>query len=197
MNDFIPLTSISTQPFDLDAIQIAQPCRADWGAMSGDEQTRHCKACAKNVYNLSALTRAEAARLIEEKEGHLCVRLYRREDGTVITSDCSVGISSVRRAPRLVQNLFAGAMAAVLALFGAGANAAPKTAAPILGQPKMGKPTMGAPRMPELSEADMGVMAPVMGRIAPPKKQKSLKKHAKHAATAKSKTKVGHQRHRR
>src|SRR3954469_19985825 len=44
----------------LDQIQVASPCTADWSQMTGDDRTRHCGACQKNVYNLSGMTRAEA-----------------------------------------------------------------------------------------------------------------------------------------
>ena len=44
-----------------------------------------------NVYNLSDMTEEEALKLVEEREGRLCVRFYQREDGTVLTSDCPVG----------------------------------------------------------------------------------------------------------
>ncbi len=72
----------------LNAIQIPKPCPANWGDMIGDDYARFCGICEKHVYNLSTLSADEAAALVREKEGKLCVRLYRRLDGTVITSDC-------------------------------------------------------------------------------------------------------------
>jgi hypothetical protein len=75
--------------------------------MRGDDRTRYCAACSKHVYNVSDLTADEAVALIRENEGHLCVRLYRRKDGSVLTADCPVGIrSSVRR--RLIRLATAG-----------------------------------------------------------------------------------------
>ncbi len=76
----------------LENLQIAAPCSADWNEMAGDERLRHCQQCHKNVYNLSAMSPDEAAQLIEEKEGRLCVRLYQRADGTVLHNDCPVGL---------------------------------------------------------------------------------------------------------
>lgn len=75
----------------LEDIRIAKPCRADWSRMTGDERARFCGSCHKNVYDLSQMTREDASHLIAQHEGNLCVRLYRRPDGTVITSDCPVG----------------------------------------------------------------------------------------------------------
>lgn len=37
------------------------------------------------------MTREEAHQLIAQREGRVCVRLYRRADGTVITADCPIG----------------------------------------------------------------------------------------------------------
>ncbi len=82
--------------FTLDDVRVASPCPADWDAMTGTDQARFCDQCHKNVYNLSALTRAEAEALVLEKEGHLCVRYYARADGTVLTRDCPVGLRAVR-----------------------------------------------------------------------------------------------------
>ena len=81
----------------LEDIRIAKPCRADWERMTGDERTRFCGSCHKNVYDLSQLTREQAHQLIAETEGEVCVRLYRRPDGTVLTSDCPVGRREVTR----------------------------------------------------------------------------------------------------
>lgn len=78
----------------LDAVQIARPCPADWAAMRAvpgqhAERVRHCDECGLRVYHLSAMTRADAEALVAAGEGRLCVRLYRRGDGTVLTQDCS------------------------------------------------------------------------------------------------------------
>jgi len=81
----------------LDRIQIAAPCTADWEGMSGDERVRHCGECRLNVYNISEMRRDEAERLITTTEGRLCVRLYRRRDGTVITNNCPVGLRGIQR----------------------------------------------------------------------------------------------------
>ena len=81
--------------------------------MTGDERARFCGSCHKNVYDISQMTRAQAQQLIAEKEGDLCLRLHRRPDGTVITSDCPVGITATPRP------LWWGAVAA-LALLSSG-----------------------------------------------------------------------------
>lgn len=97
----------------LDTLSVASPCHADWNQMSGTEQVRFCGDCKLNVYNLSGMTRTDAESLILEKEGKLCVRFFRRADGTILTRDCPVGIQALhRRKVRMV--LKRGATAAVL-----------------------------------------------------------------------------------
>lgn len=81
----------------LDGLRVASPCPADWGKMVGDERVRFCGSCELHVYNLSGMTRREAESLITNAEGRLCVRFYRRADGTVLTRNCPVGLSAVRR----------------------------------------------------------------------------------------------------
>jgi hypothetical protein len=99
-----------TQPRPLEDLRIARPCPARWEDMQGDHSVRFCGACRKNVYNLSALSRADATALVAEHEGQLCGVLYRRADGTVLTADCPVG----RRAFVLRLCKRAAAAAAVL-----------------------------------------------------------------------------------
>ncbi|NHZ95202.1 hypothetical protein [Massilia sp. CCM 8734] len=110
----------------LHRITVASPCTASWDAMQGGERVRHCGGCNKQVFNLSAMPEAEAATLVAgQAAGGLCVRFYRRADGTVMTSDC--GAPSARPGPawRALPGL---ATAAVLAM--SLAACAPRAAAP-------------------------------------------------------------------
>ncbi|HEY6970485.1 MAG TPA: hypothetical protein VJA94_14860, partial [Candidatus Angelobacter sp.] len=79
----------------LKNVRVASPCRSDWEKMVGDDRVRHCAECKLNVYNLSAMTRREAEELIASREGRLCVRFFRRPDGTILTRDCPVGFRAV------------------------------------------------------------------------------------------------------
>ena len=81
----------------LDNIRIAAPCSADWDSMVGNERVRLCVQCHLNVYNLSDMSRVEADRLINQAEGRLCVRFYRRRDGSIITQNCPVGLRAIKR----------------------------------------------------------------------------------------------------
>src|SRR6266852_373139 len=77
-------------------VLVAAPCKADWNQMMGDERVRFCGACSLNVYNLSAMNRSDAESLVVRNEGRLCVKFYRRRDGSIITRDCPVGLRAIR-----------------------------------------------------------------------------------------------------
>jgi hypothetical protein len=81
----------------LDLIQIASPCPASWESMKGDARVRFCGECRLNVYNLSEMSRGEAETFVSQREGRTCVRFFRREDGTVLTKDCPVGLRALRQ----------------------------------------------------------------------------------------------------
>jgi hypothetical protein len=91
-------------------VKVASPCKRDWSKMPGDEKVRACADCKLNVYNLSAMTEAEAQELVKQREGRVCVRFFVRPDGTALTRDCPVGVSRKRKT-------YAVAMSAVGALF--------------------------------------------------------------------------------
>ena len=117
----------------LDNIHVASPCPANWNEMYGNERKRFCGDCKLNVYNLSDMTRQEAENLLLNSEGRLCVRFFRRADGTVLTKNCPVGWQSAKRRISRVAtaafSVFAGLFTGVL-----GFN--------FLGRP--GEPVMGS-----------------------------------------------------
>lgn len=81
----------------LNDIKIASPCSANWDEMTGDERRRFCSLCNLNVYNLSDMTQTEAENFLINSEGRVCLRIYRRKDGTVLTQNCPVGLQKVKR----------------------------------------------------------------------------------------------------
>lgn len=136
----------------LDNVRVASPCNASWDEMLGDDRVRFCTSCEKNVFNLSAMPREEAERLLAERlNGELCVRFYQRADGTVMTQDCPVGVTKKRR------------KLAVLAAAGAGAMALAATSS--LFTRTMGKSAIGA-TMGEVAPVDKAPV--IMGSAAPP-----------------------------
>jgi TonB family protein len=81
----------------LDSISVSAPCKADWNKMLGNDQVRFCQECKLNVYNLSEMSREQAEDVIRAKEGNLCVRFYRRSDGTVLTQNCPIGLKAIKQ----------------------------------------------------------------------------------------------------
>jgi len=99
----------------LNQLRIAAPCPASWQEMEGDDRVRFCRLCSLNVYNIRDMTDEEAERLISESGGKVCLRLYRRSDGTVLTKNCPVG---VRHAAKRVIYAAAVGVALLLSSFG-------------------------------------------------------------------------------
>jgi hypothetical protein len=96
----------------LDRLSVASPCSESWGEMVGDERVRYCLKCEKNVFNLSAMNRDEAEALLQQRAGgEVCVRYYQRADGTIMTTDCPVGVAKKRRKKVALAVAGAGAMA--------------------------------------------------------------------------------------
>lgn len=118
----------------LDHVRIAAPCKADWEQMIGSERVRFCGQCNLNVYNLSGMTKGQAESLIAGTEVRLCVRFYRRTDGSILTRNCPVGLRVIHRR---LSYLGRAASAAVLSFFaGVGVY---KTVTPVpLTTPRMG-----------------------------------------------------------
>ncbi|MGH9820012.1 MAG: hypothetical protein ACRD43_07560 [Pyrinomonadaceae bacterium] len=85
----------------LNNIRIASPCSANWTEMFGNERKRFCGECKLNVYNLSGMSAQDAEDLVRNSEGRLCVRFYRRADGSVITQNCPVGWAKVKQRARV------------------------------------------------------------------------------------------------
>jgi hypothetical protein len=89
--------------------------------MEGDDRMRFCCRCSKNVYDLSAMTEDEAEGFLafHLDEQDACVKVYRRPDGRILTSDCPRGASTRHgRRAALAGVAAVCAVAAVAALVG-------------------------------------------------------------------------------
>ena len=161
---------------DLDDVRVASPCSASWDDMIGDDRVRFCQLCTKNVYNLSALSREDAEALLradQEREGlrgeGMCIRLYRRADGTVLTADCPDGARRKKRRLALFGAVGGGLMAAGAAAAELSAIGSPLPPSP----PHMGAvATMGEAPPPPLAPAPVATDAPeprwIAGGMLPP-----------------------------
>ena len=136
----------------LSKVRVASPCNASWDAMQGDDRVRHCGQCDKNVFDLSAMTADQAEGLLRNHGTSLCVRFYRRRDGTVLTSDCPVGRKQRRKRKLAAAVLAGGLMTAGLGYLTAATSV-----------------TMGELVAPELIQGQMTIpAAEVLGRIPVP-----------------------------
>jgi hypothetical protein len=105
--------------------------------MSGDDRVRHCAECNLNVYNLSDLTRREAESLIASHEGRLCVRYYRRADGTILTRNCPPGLQAmVHRVSRIAGAALSAVMSLGYAFAQTGQQTPPETKKEQAAQPQ-------------------------------------------------------------
>lgn len=102
---------------NLDEVSIAAPCPVSWAEMDGDERKRFCSLCSLHVYNISQMKRKEAEDLLSENTDGVCLRLFRRADGTLITKDCPVG----RRLADAVKRRVRAAAVALVAMLNASA----------------------------------------------------------------------------
>ncbi len=174
-----PIPSSPSPGGGLDQIQIASPCTQDWDAMTGDARRRYCGECRLHVHDLSEMTRREAEELLRGADGRVCVRLYRRPDGRVLTKDC---VTVRERLQRRLRRLRVAA-AALFALVTPFASACGAPASPPAGSgatttttpPEEYAPLMGDVCMPEeLGELEIvptratGERPPAeLGRVGP------------------------------
>lgn len=95
----------------IDSVRVDSPCTEDWDAMTGNEQVRFCGHCAKDVNNLSEMTRKQALRLVRTSKERICIR-YIADPRTGAPQFADRLHQITRRAPALA----AGVMTASIAL---------------------------------------------------------------------------------
>jgi hypothetical protein len=162
----------------LDRVTVASPCTANWHEMRGGDHVRFCDHCQLNVYNLSALTRTAAEKLVNDREGRLCVRFYRRHDDTVLTQDCPRGLAAARAAVIWAATHFLVRVGAVGLLLGflvgvwlpgrTTAGGSSSNPLRILGAWVRGAGTTGTPAPPSEVVGDLCPTDPDQGKVAPP-----------------------------
>lgn len=91
----------------LNNILLAFPCPIAWESMPGDERERFCRSCSNNVYNISDMTEIEANAFLQDKveNTNVCIRFYKRPDGTIKTDNCPRHLRPLRNFAVKVQTL--------------------------------------------------------------------------------------------
>ncbi|MDR3615456.1 MAG: hypothetical protein P4L53_17995 [Candidatus Obscuribacterales bacterium] len=115
------MSSDDTENSFLNDIQIASPCPVSWGDMAptSEDAKRFCGNCRKHVYSIDRLSANEARELILgacANNSSVCVRLFKRADGTIITDDCPVGLRRIRNTWRQLKTAVASAVLFIVAL---------------------------------------------------------------------------------
>jgi hypothetical protein len=140
--------------------------------MIGDERVRFCGQCELNVYNLSAMTKAQAENLIVRTEGRLCAKFYRRSDGSILTQDCPVGLRALRQRMSRIRRAVASMLLGFFA--GAAGSYAVNGFETVLDEPH----TLGVIAVSEIDQpayspkAEIGEMPVSVGRVTRPKRRR-------------------------
>jgi len=145
----------------LGRIKIASPCSADWNEMYGDDKRRFCGQCRLNVYYLPGMPSNEVEDLLLGSEGRVCVRLYERFDGTLITENCPVGLASARIRARRI----ATAVVSLVATFLIGIGAGRLVNGPAPESPAIFTPSPPAPKKDEGTKISFGGMVANLDEI--------------------------------
>ncbi|MBC7932177.1 MAG: hypothetical protein H7Z38_16590, partial [Rubrivivax sp.] len=142
----------------LDHVRVAAPCPAEWERMVGNERARYCGQCNLHVYNLSGMTKRQAETLITNTEGRLCVRFFRRADGTILTRNCPIGLRALKRRISRTLNATLSAVLSFFAGFGLVQSLKPEREIHVMGviaQPVVqGEMAIPPSHIPELEQGD-------------------------------------------
>jgi len=89
----------------LDSIDVKSPCNESWEEMTGNDEVRFCSHCAKNVHNISAMTRPKAEKLIKNANGNLCVRYVKNPVGKIV--NLPPKLTQIKRRARIAAGVLA------------------------------------------------------------------------------------------
>jgi hypothetical protein len=107
----------------LEAIRVKDPCTQEWNEMVGNDQFRFCTHCAKDVSDISTMTRSEALKFVRKSNGRICIR-YRQDPQTKAPLFAEQLVQISRRTAKLA----AGVMSASLSLSALAYSQAPNVA---------------------------------------------------------------------
>jgi hypothetical protein len=93
----------------LDKIDVQSPCNENWDEMFGNDEIRFCSHCAKNVHNLSAMTRQKAEELVKNSKGGLCVRYVKNPSGKLVSAPKK--LTNIKRRATIAASVLATSLA--------------------------------------------------------------------------------------
>jgi hypothetical protein len=98
-------------------LHCASPCAARGDApLIGSGRERYCWRCGRDVYDIASLSPQDARAVLGLGGAAPPPRLYVRDDGSVMTADCPVGMRRRRVRRWLAASMWAFILAAPLAL---------------------------------------------------------------------------------
>ena len=69
-------------------LKVLQPCHVPWDEMQGDDRSRFCKICEKQVYNFSQMHESEIIDCLRDRSESVCAQIRRSDDGRIVTKQC-------------------------------------------------------------------------------------------------------------
>jgi hypothetical protein len=94
--DIFLIGQLSSQTGTTSYETLKQPCSVAWDKWPEGEKVRFCNQCNLNVHNLSGMSDEEVKDLLANKNERVCIFMYQRRDGTVVTDNCPVVLRAVR-----------------------------------------------------------------------------------------------------
>lgn len=113
----------------VDSVRVGEPCTEKWERMRGNDRVRFCNHCAKDVKNLSAITRKEAARLVRSSGGNICIR-YVKNPATDQPIFGGQLLQMTRRSPSLAAGIVSASLALSTITYAQSEPRVPNTTAP-------------------------------------------------------------------
>ncbi len=112
-------------------LEIQEPCSEEWGEMHGEETTRFCDKCTKNVHNISSMSRKDAHEFLANAGGSVCV-VYQFDERSkdVRFADSPIHERSVPMGQLVGAKKLVAAAAVALPMLLAGCDTNPDSCAP-------------------------------------------------------------------
>ena len=94
----------------VDSVRVSVPCTEEWAEMKGNDQVRFCSHCAKDVQNLSAITRKQAMKMVLASDGKICIRYVKNPltDEPIFAGQM---VKITRRSPAIAAGIVSASLA--------------------------------------------------------------------------------------